>query len=46
MGGIGFVVQDKDMYVLTKRDGKLLSDKQGPFELVVQKRGMQGGFGS
>jgi hypothetical protein len=26
---------DKSIYVVTKRDGKLLTDKDGPFELVV-----------
>jgi len=26
---------DKAVYVVTKRDGKLLTDKDGPFELVV-----------
>ena len=26
---------DKQVYVVTKRDGKSLSDKDGPFELVV-----------
>ena len=26
---------DKSVYVVTKRDGKPLSDKDGPFQLVV-----------
>jgi hypothetical protein len=26
---------DKAVYVVTKRDGKPLSDKDGPFQLVV-----------
>jgi hypothetical protein len=32
---------DKSAYVVTKRDGKPLSDKDGPFQLVVpgEKRG-------
>ena len=32
---------DKAVYVVTKRDGKPLTDKDGPFQLVVQgeKRG-------